>query len=99
MSYGLELTPSKESLPNYMRVWKQSVRPLASPKESRRFHPHLTIARLRKPEQARTLAAAHKAMEIVPAEIQVSELLVIRSELSSAGSKYTVISRYPLVQR
>ncbi len=65
-------------------------------RETRSFHPHLTIARLRKPEQARTLAAAHKTMEFVPAEIQVSKLLVIRSELSSAGSKYTVISRHQL---
>ena len=65
-------------------------------KEPRPFHPHLTLARLRKPQHARTLAAAHKAMEFEPAEITVSELLVIRSELSSEGSRYTVISRHPL---
>ena len=28
-------------------------------KEARPFHPHLTVARLRKPEHARTLAVAH----------------------------------------
>jgi RNA 2',3'-cyclic 3'-phosphodiesterase len=66
------------------------------PKESRPFHPHLTLARLRKPQHARTLASAHKAMELEPAEIAVSELLVIRSELSSEGSKYTTISRHGL---
>jgi 2'-5' RNA ligase len=65
------------------------------PKESRHFHPHLTLARLRKPQHARMLAAAHKAMEFEPAEISVSELLVIKSELSSAGSTYTTISRHP----
>jgi len=65
-------------------------------KEVRQFHPHLTVARLRKPQYGRTLAASHKAMEFEPAEITVSELLVIRSELSSAGSNYTVISRHAL---
>ena len=64
-------------------------------KEPRSFHPHLTLARLRKPQHARTLAAAHKAMEFELAEIAVSELLVIRSELSSTGSHYTTISQHP----
>lgn len=65
-------------------------------RDDRPFHPHLTIARLRQPRHARTLAARHQQMELEPAEIAVSELLVIRSELSSAGSKHTVISRHPL---
>jgi len=64
------------------------------PKDARPFHPHLTLARLRQPQGARTLASAHKAMLFEPIEISVSELLVIRSELSSEGSKYSVISRH-----
>jgi 2'-5' RNA ligase len=67
-------------------------------KESRSFNPHLTLARLRKPQHARKLAAAHQAMEFEPAEFTVSELLVIRSELSREGSKYTTISRHRLGQ-
>lgn len=65
-------------------------------KEDRRFDPHLTVARLRKPQHARTLASAHKQLAFERAEITVSELLVIRSELNSEGSKYTVVSRHPL---
>ena len=64
--------------------------------DARPFHPHLTVARLRKPRHARTLASAHKGMEFEPVEITVSELLVIRSKLSSEGSRYTVISRHRL---
>jgi 2'-5' RNA ligase len=64
-------------------------------REERPFHPHLTLARLRKPEGARALAEAHKQMKFEPIEFTISELLVIRSELSSAGSKYTTISRHP----
>ena len=68
-------------------------------KETRPFHPHLTLARLRKPHGARTLAAAHKEMPFAAIEVDVSELLVIRSELSSEGSKYSVISRHSLGAR
>jgi 2'-5' RNA ligase len=65
-------------------------------KELRAFHPHLTLARLRQPQGARALAAAHKEIGFDPIEISVSELLVIRSELSSGGSNHTVISRHVL---
>jgi 2'-5' RNA ligase len=64
--------------------------------EKRPFHPHLTLGRLRQPRHAFTLAAAHAQLEFEPAEIAVSELLVIKSELSSEGSKYAVISRHAL---
>jgi 2'-5' RNA ligase len=66
-------------------------------KDVRAFHPHITLARLRKPEHARTLTAAHKTIEFEPVEFNVAELLVIRSELSSEGSKYSTISRHRLV--
>lgn len=65
-------------------------------KEARSFHPHLTIARLRSPQPARALVITHKQMKFEPVEITVSELLVIRSELSSEGSRYTVVSRHAL---
>ena len=65
-------------------------------KEERAFRPHLTLARLRKPEGSRMLGEIHKGMKFRPVEISVSELLLFRSELSSAGSKYTIISRHGL---
>lgn len=65
-------------------------------RDSRPFHPHLTVARLRHARHARTLAAAHRELEFEPAEIAIAELLVIRSELSSEGSKYTIVSRHAL---
>jgi RNA 2',3'-cyclic 3'-phosphodiesterase len=65
-------------------------------KEDRAYRPHLTIARLRKPEGARLLADAHLNMHFEPAEITLREVIVFRSELSSKGSKYTAISRHKL---
>jgi RNA 2',3'-cyclic 3'-phosphodiesterase len=65
-------------------------------KETRSLHPHLTIARLRKLQHARALASVHKQMLFEPVEVEVAELLVMRSELGRDGSKYSVISRHPL---
>ncbi len=61
-------------------------------KEKRAYRPHLTIARLRKPEGARQLAEAHLQMKFEPVDVELKELVIFRSELSPKGSKYTVIS-------
>jgi 2'-5' RNA ligase len=66
------------------------------PKEARVYRPHLTIARLRKPQHARLLAQTHLDMDFSSAEVMLSELVLFRSELSSKGSKYTAISRHRL---
>jgi 2'-5' RNA ligase len=68
-------------------------------RDERPFQPHLTIARLRQPQHALSLAAAHRQLKFGPAEIAVSELLVIRSEFGSSGSKYSVVTRHPLAPR
>ena len=65
-------------------------------KEDRAYRPHLTIARLRKPEGARRLADTHLQMKFDPVEIELNELVVFRSELSSKGSRYTPISQHKL---
>ena len=65
-------------------------------KENRAFKPHLTIARMRRPEGARQLAEAHLATDFAPQTLQVSELIIFRSELSSKGSEYTALSRHQL---
>ena len=64
--------------------------------EDRAFRPHLTIARIRRPEGARRLADTHLAMDFKPAEITVNEIIVFRSELSPKGSRYTPISLHPI---
>ena len=63
-------------------------------KEDRAFRPHLTIARIRRPENSRRLAETHLQLKFSSVEIVLSELVLFRSELSSKGSKYTPISRH-----
>lgn len=67
-------------------------------KENRAYRPHLTIARLRKPEGARSLADTHLKMPFEMIQIDLSEVVVFRSELSSKGSRYTPISRVSFLQ-
>jgi 2'-5' RNA ligase len=61
------------------------------PKEDRAYKPHLTIARLRKPEGARQLANAHVQTKFEQIDVEVKEVVLFRSELSPKGSKYSVI--------
>jgi 2'-5' RNA ligase len=65
-------------------------------REARLFHPHLTLARLRNQRFAREAVQVHEQLVFEPQTLTIAELLVIRSELNSAGSKYTVVSRHPL---
>ena len=64
------------------------------PRDERAFHPHLTIARLRHPHGARGLAELHKEIGFDPVSVKVTDVCLIRSELSSQGSRYTVIARH-----
>ena len=65
-------------------------------RESRPFRPHLTVARIRSPQGARELAAAHRESRFEPQTFTVSELVVMRSELGPGGSRYTPLSHQPL---
>lgn len=66
------------------------------PKEDRAYRPHLTIARIRKPEGTRRLAETHLNTNFPTIDVPLHELVVFRSELSSKGSRYTAISRHHL---
>jgi 2'-5' RNA ligase len=64
--------------------------------EDRAYRPHLTIARIRRPEGARRLADAHLQMDFENVNVAVKEIVLFRSELSPKGSRYTVITKHGL---
>ncbi len=68
-------------------------------RDARDFHPHLTIARLRKPAGSRGLAEAHRARPFSSQRFTVSEIVVFKSELLREGSKHTALSRHQLVAK
>jgi 2'-5' RNA ligase len=49
---------------------------------------------LRHPAGARDLANLHQATEFEPVALRVGSVCLIRSELSSAGSRYTIVARH-----
>jgi len=65
-------------------------------RERRLFNPHLTIARIRNPRNGRALAELHQATVFDSQPVEVNDVCLIRSELGSEGSRYTVVARHQL---
>ena len=65
-------------------------------RDQRPFHPHLTIARIRNPQNARQLAALHQETAFNSLLVKVSDVCLIRSELNPEGSRYTIVGRHQL---
>jgi len=67
------------------------------PREARAFRPHITVARIRMPNAAaRQLATLHRETNFAPASFDVTEFVVMQSELGAGGSRYTPLSRHEL---
>jgi RNA 2',3'-cyclic 3'-phosphodiesterase len=65
-------------------------------RDARAYHPHLTIARIRKPHGAKDLATAHLASDFGTRTFTAKELVLFRSELLPQGSRHTAVSRHAL---
>jgi RNA 2',3'-cyclic 3'-phosphodiesterase len=71
--------------------------PLGFPPESRPFSAHLTLGRARAPRGAPRLAAALSPLDPAPAvPWTAAEVVLVRSHLSSLGSRYEALLRAPL---
>lgn len=92
----LGVTDASGGLAHLQRALEDACAEEGFARETRAFHPHLTIARLRTPHGTRPLVALHRERGFEAAAFPVSELLVIRSELGPKGSRYTEISRHSL---
>ena len=65
--------------------------------EHREYTPHLTLARARDPRGDPTLADCLEPLaKVEPVESESSELMLVRSHLSSKGSRYEVVHRAKL---
>jgi RNA 2',3'-cyclic 3'-phosphodiesterase len=66
--------------------------------ESRPFHPHITLARVKGPNRARDLHGLQSSTRVRPhlPRFIAREFLLYESHLSSEGSTYEIRRRYPL---
>jgi 2'-5' RNA ligase len=69
--------------------------PLGYEPDRTAFHPHLTIARLKLPDDVGDVLAAI-GPEAVGEAFTVGEVVLYRSQLSPKGPTYTVLERFPL---
>ncbi|HVF27739.1 MAG TPA: RNA 2',3'-cyclic phosphodiesterase [Pyrinomonadaceae bacterium] len=84
------------SLNNLRRALEDECAGAGYTREPRPFHPHLTIARLRTPHGAREAARVHTRHVFQSDVFTVIETLLMRSEVTAGGSRYTTLSRHPL---
>jgi 2'-5' RNA ligase len=71
------------------------LRPLGYEPDRQAFHPHLTVARLKVPDNVADVLAAI-GPEAVGETFTVGELVLYQSQLSPKGPTYTVLERFPL---
>jgi len=92
----LGLHDPSEQLNFYHQALEDECAKAGFAREVRPFHPHLTIARLRQPQDSRPLAESHGRIGFAPVSFDVRDVCLIRSDLGREGSNYTVISRHAL---
>ena len=71
------------------------LRPHGYEPDRKEFHPHLTLARLKVPDNVAEVLAA-VGSEPVGEAFTVGEVVLYQSRLSSKGPEYTVLERFPL---
>lgn len=76
-------------------VAEDAARSIGLPPDNKRFHPHLTLARIRVDRQAAPLAAAVEAeKEFDAGEFVVSSVVLFNSQLSPKGPTYTRLREF-----
>jgi 2'-5' RNA ligase len=64
-------------------------------RESREFHPHLTIGRVKSSRNIQRLTEKLKTLTLEPRRTRCTELLVMKSDLTPRGSVYSVLKSIP----
>ena len=89
-------TRENESIQRLHHAVEEVVAQFGFENDVRRFHPHLTLARIKTSDQLHRLTAKVKSVTFEPVLMRCTELLVMRSELRRDSSRYTVLQSIPL---
>ena len=65
-------------------------------REGRRFHPHLTVARIRDPKGVDLLVSQFLRVQVEPIEFDVREIFLYESRMTRVGSEYTRVMPFRL---
>ncbi len=70
---------------------EERLAPLGIEKESRAFHPHLTLARVKFLKDKNSVKNAFVSLEVPPVEMTASKITLFQSILTRQGAVYTVL--------
>ena len=85
-----------EALAHLQRKVDAAIRRIGQPQDAHKFTAHVTLARLRNPDQSKMIEwLSHHALYTSP-EFQIGAFQLYSSRLTSDGSVYTVEQEYPL---
>lgn len=87
----------KEELALMAKKIEQEMENIGYPKENREFSPHLTIGRVKSPKNIEKLAEQIKITNFQTGEIDIKEVVVMRSQLNPAGAIYTPLNKIALL--
>lgn len=65
-------------------------------REGRRYHPHLTLARIRDPRGTGPLVSQFLKLQVEPVEFDVREIVLYESKMTTAGSEYSKVEAFRL---
>lgn len=81
---------NKESS-NLVNLIEERITPLGIEKESRAFHSHLTLARVKFLKDKNSVKNAFDSLKVPPAEMTASKITLFQSTLTRGGSIYAVL--------
>ena len=93
---GVGLMGELDRLAGIHRAIEDVCEPLGFARERRKYRPHVTLARMREflPSHTRASLARAGAKHLPGPEFEVSEFVLMQSELHPQGSRYTPLARF-----
>lgn len=76
---------------------EEEMEKIGFPKEDRKFSAHFTIGRVKSPKNIEKLMELVKSSDFSTEDIEVNEVVVMRSQLHPAGAIYTPLRKIPLL--
>lgn len=86
---------SSEELINFHSILEKNLSEIGIPKDSRKFTPHITLARISSANKAELEKTMHAHKDNI-GDFEVSEISMIESELSEKGPKYSDLRKFRL---
>jgi len=93
--FFLDLQKS-DPLHNCHNIIEQKMNILGIEKDNRHFHPHITLARIKKQSFSKDESDQLLKETIPKLSIKVAEIILMQSELLPSGARYTPVQRFSL---